>query len=101
MKYELKASQNKTKYLERNHIAQVNKVYDELLSEHEMTLQQFIITCFERTKLAFMIYGASKRKGEGLRYNEKRFTTKESNFTKTLRSMALQKFIKKIHYKGI
>lgn len=72
LKDELKASK-KTEYIVRDHISQVNKVFDKTLSEHEMTLQEFIITSFERTKLAFMIYGVSKSKGKGLGYHHKLF----------------------------
>lgn len=73
LKDELKESQKKTESLERDHIAQVNKVYDKPLSEHGMDLQGFIITGFEITKLASMIYGVSKRKGEGFGYHQKPF----------------------------
>lgn len=39
----------------------MNKVSDKSLSKHEMTLQNFIITGIERTKLASIIHGVSKR----------------------------------------
>lgn len=38
LKNELKTSQNKSESFERDHIAQVNKLYDKPLSEHAMTL---------------------------------------------------------------
>lgn len=44
---------------------------DKSWSEHEMALQNFTITGLERTRLAFMIYGVSKSKGEGMGYNER------------------------------
>ena len=69
LKDELKASQKKIVSLERDHIAQVNKVSDKPLSEHEMALQEFIIYGFKITKLASMIYGVSKSKGEGIVYH--------------------------------
>lgn len=59
-KDELKAYQKNIESLERDHIAQVNKVFDKPLSENEMTFQEFIITGFERVKLASMIYGVNK-----------------------------------------
>lgn len=68
MKVELKYSQNKNESLERDNIALVKEVSDKPLDEHETTLQKFIITSFNRTKLASMIYGVSRSKGEGLGY---------------------------------
>lgn len=62
MKEELKASQDKIESLERDHTALENKD-DKPLNEHEMTLQEFITTGLERTKLASMIYGVIKSKG--------------------------------------
>lgn len=59
LKEELKSSQNKVESLERDHIAQVNKMPDKPLSEHEMALQDFTITDIERTKLDSMIYGVN------------------------------------------
>lgn len=47
----------------------MNKMYDKPLSEHEMGLQEFIITGFEINKLASMIYGVTKRRGEGIGYH--------------------------------
>ena len=43
------------------------------LGEHEMALQEFIITGFNMTKLASMIYGVSRSKGEGIGYSQKRW----------------------------
>ena len=38
-----------------------------------MALQEFIINGFNRTKLASMIYGVSRSKGEGRDYSQKYF----------------------------
>lgn len=69
LKYELKASQKKIESLERDHISQVNKVSNKPLSENEMALQEFIIYGFKINKLASIIYGVSKSKGEGIVYH--------------------------------
>ncbi|XP_050888609.1 sugar transporter ERD6-like 6 [Lathyrus oleraceus] len=63
-------SQNKVKTLEKDHITLVNKLSDKNLNEHEIDLQDFIMTGIERTKLASIIYGLSKSKGKGMVYNE-------------------------------
>lgn len=89
LKDELKASQKKTESLERDHMAQVNKVCDKPLREHEMDLQKFIITGFERTKLASMIYGVSKSEGEGLGYHQIFFNPRTETLTKPSDSSSL------------
>lgn len=57
--------------MEKNHIILVNKLSDKNLSEHEIGLQDFIITSPENTKLTSITYEISKRKRKGLGYNEK------------------------------
>lgn len=51
------------------------------LDEYEMTLQQFVITGFNGTRLASIIYGVSRSKGEGLGYSER--------LNKTIKSYSL------------
>lgn len=55
MKEELNYVQSKIEALEKDHITLVKEVYDKPLDEHEMALQEFIITDFNRTKLASMM----------------------------------------------
>lgn len=82
LKEELNSYQNKIESLERDHIAQVNKVLDKPLSEHEISFQDFIMTGFGRTKISSMIYGVSKSKGGGMGYKEKGFTPKDLTLQK-------------------
>lgn len=44
---------------------------DKPLDEYERALQEFVITDFNRTKLVSIIYGVSRKKGEGLGYHQK------------------------------
>lgn len=44
---------------------------DKPLDKNELALQNFIISDYERMKLASMIYGVSKSKWEGLGYHQK------------------------------
>lgn len=69
MKEELKSSQDKIESLEKDHIAQLKEMTDKSPSEHEMALQNFIMTGLERTKLASIIYGIIKIKGKGMGYS--------------------------------
>lgn len=71
LKEELKISQNKVETFEKDHITLVSKLSDKNLNEHELALQDFIMTGLERTKLASIIYGVSNSKGKGIGYNEK------------------------------
>lgn len=59
--------------MERNLDAQAKKVSKEPLSEKDMALQDFLTTGLDRTKLASMIYGESKSKGEGYGLSWKMF----------------------------
>lgn len=70
LKDELKSSQNKNEALERDHISLVKEVSDKLLDEREMTLLDFIITDFNKIKLASIVYGVSRSKGGGLGYSQ-------------------------------
>jgi len=38
--------------------------------KHEISLKEFIINGIERNKLAFMIYGVNRKKGEDIGYSE-------------------------------
>lgn len=69
LKDELKYSQNKKEALDIDHIALVKEVSDKPIDNHEMNLQEFIITGFNKTKLASMIYGVSIRKWGCLGYS--------------------------------
>lgn len=80
LKDELKYVQNKNEDLERDHNAPVKDVSDKILDKHEIDLQEFILTGLEITKLASMIYGVSRSKGEGMGYCQKPFNLR----TKTL-----------------
>lgn len=73
LKEELKYVQNKNEALERDHIAHVKDVSDKTFDKHEIPLQEFILIGLQRTKLASMIYGVSRSKGEGLGYHKKTF----------------------------
>lgn len=44
---------------------------DQSLDKNELTLQNFIVYGFERTKLNSMIYGVSKSKGGGIKFYQK------------------------------
>lgn len=90
---ELKYSQNKIKSLEKYHISQVNKVSDKYLSEHEIDLQDFIVTGLERKKLASIIYGVSKSKREGMGYSE-RCSNRKSQLLKKTSNPSSQAFLK-------
>lgn len=46
-------------------------MFDKPLDKNELALQNFIISRCERTKLASMIHGVSKSKGEDLGYHQK------------------------------
>ncbi|XP_050888860.1 uncharacterized protein LOC127094028 [Lathyrus oleraceus] len=70
LKEELKIPQNKVENLDKEHITLVNKLSNKNLNEHEIDLQDFIMTGIERTKLAYIIYGVSKSKGKDMSYNE-------------------------------
>lgn len=59
---ELKSFKDKIEKLERDYIALINNMSDKPLHKHELALQEFIIYGFERTKLASMVDGVSKRK---------------------------------------
>lgn len=61
--------QNENDALEKDHIALVKEVSDKPVDEYEMALQEFIINGFNKTKLASMIYGVSRSKGECLGYS--------------------------------
>lgn len=70
VKEELKSSQDKIESLKWIHIALGNKD-DKPLSEHEISLQEFITISIERTKLSSMFYEVSKSKWEGMGYNKR------------------------------
>lgn len=55
------------------------------IGEHEMALQEFIITDFNMTKLASMIYGVSRNKGEGIGYSQKRFNPRSEILIKPIK----------------
>lgn len=57
-------------------------MFDKPIDEHEMALQDFIITGFNRTKLASMIFGVSRSKEEGLGYLQKYFNTRFETLSK-------------------
>lgn len=84
LKDELKSSQNKNEALERDHIALVKEISDKPLDECEMALQKFIITGLNRTKLTSMIYGVSRRKGDGLGYFQKPFNPRSGTMIKPI-----------------
>lgn len=69
-------------------------MFDKYLSEHEMTLQDFIITCLERIKIASIIYGVSKIKGKGLGYSEICFIKKAQLLKKHPQTLLLLEVLK-------
>lgn len=69
LKDKLKSSQNKNEALERDCIALIKENSNKPLHKREMSLQEFIITGFTKTKLASLIYGLSMSKGEGIGYS--------------------------------
>lgn len=82
MKDELKSSQNKIEALERDHISLVLEMSDKPLYGCEMDLQEFIISGFNIIKLAFVIYGVSGCKGDGLGYSQKPFNPRSETLNK-------------------
>lgn len=48
----------------------MKKMSDKSSDEHEISLQEFVIIDFDRTKLTYMIYGVSRRKGEGIGFSK-------------------------------
>lgn len=68
LKSKLKFSKEKFEKVEKDQIALAQDMCGKTLDENELALQNLIIFGFERIKLAFMIYGVSKRKREGLGY---------------------------------
>lgn len=82
MKEELNFSKNNIEKLEKEQIALVKDMSDKPLDKYEMTLQEFIITGFNRTKLESMIYGVSRSKGEGLDYSKKYFNLRSETLSK-------------------
>lgn len=62
-----------------------------------MALQEFIMTDFERIKLASMIYGVSKRKGEGFGYHQKPFNTRTKTLIKPLNPSSSSSFQKGLY----
>lgn len=82
LKEELNSVQNKNEAVERDHSAHVKIVSDKILDKHEITLQEFILTGLERTKLVSMIYGVSRSIGEGLSYHKKSFNLRNETFIK-------------------
>lgn len=70
MKDELKSSKNKMDKLERDYIALTNNMSDKPLSEYQMAFLKFVNFFFNRTKVASMIYGLSRSKGECLGLSE-------------------------------
>lgn len=49
----------------------MKNMYDKPLNKNELVLQDFIEFGYDRIKLASIIYGVSKSKGEGLSYHHK------------------------------
>lgn len=65
--------QRKNEALEKYHITIVKEESDKPLDEHEMGPQEVLINGFNNSKPAFVIYGVSRRKWEGLGYSQKNF----------------------------
>lgn len=57
---------------------------DKPFSEYEMALQEFVISAFKRTKIAFMIYSISRRRGEGLGYSKIFFSSRSETLIKPI-----------------
>lgn len=72
---ELNISKDKIEKLERDQITLIKDISDKPLDKYELALQEFIISGFERTKLASMIYGVSKSKVEGLGFHQKPYNS--------------------------
>lgn len=53
---------DKFESLEKIHKALLDKALDIFVNEHEISLQNFITICIERTKLDSIIYGVIKSK---------------------------------------
>lgn len=62
IKYKLKFYKDKVHDLDRDYNALVNHMCDKPPDEKEMTLREFIIIGYDRTKLASMIYSVGKSK---------------------------------------
>jgi hypothetical protein len=60
----------RNKIIEKDQISYVQKGYDKTLNKHEIDIQKFIISSIERIKLASMIYGVSRNKGERVGFSE-------------------------------
>jgi hypothetical protein len=67
----MKISKYRNKFLEESQFSNIKKV-----NTHDNALEDFIIGGIDRSKLASMIYGVSRNKGEGIVFIE------ESSFKK-------------------
>lgn len=54
------------------------------INSREMALREFIITCFNMTKLASIIFGVSRSKGGGLDYSQKPFNQRSGTLIKPI-----------------
>lgn len=82
LKEELKSVQNKNEVVERDHIALVKDVSDKIIDKNEIALQEFILTGLKRTKLASMIYGVIRSRGESLGYHQNPFNPRTATLIK-------------------
>lgn len=69
----LNFSKDKIDKLKKDQIALIKDMSDEPLNEYDLSLQEFFISGFNKTKFASMIYGVSRSKWEGFDYRQKSF----------------------------
>lgn len=60
-------------------------MFDKSLDENEVALQEFVINGFDRTKLAYMIYGVNRNKGEGIGYSQDSFNQRVNTLVKPMK----------------
>lgn len=83
-KDELKSIQNKNEALQKDHISLLKEVSNKPLDEREMDNQESLMNGFNTIKLASMIYGVSRTKGEGLGCSKKYFNPRFETLRKPI-----------------
>lgn len=66
---ELKYFQIISEVLQISDISQVKKMSDKSSDEREVSLHEFVLNGFDMTKLASMIYGISRNKGDVISFS--------------------------------
>ncbi|XP_050916206.1 uncharacterized protein LOC127131326 [Lathyrus oleraceus] len=77
---ELNLSKDKIGKLERDQISLIKYISNKPLDNYESTLQEFVISDFNITKLASMVYGVSKSKGHGIGFHQQPYNTRTKIF---------------------